>query len=874
MKELKQLSALFIVVMLHFYWGMTNNLFAYGSQAQLPETIQVVRTQERDCDDWDDAGGVNPPVQNINFSEYIKDVLPNEWNLQVEVAPGTFEVMPESLKAGAMAVKTFAWSKMVGAGGQRARDYGGDILDCDDDQYYAPERDLGNINAHLACDLINSPENCCENNYTTDCAVDETFNEVMKLVDANVILEIHYLASEADCAPYEHCLPQLSADQMALAGQPYHDILTEYYNSNNDLIFHPEQQFQQNDSIVMIGDGVRTRTEAAGARIRELPRGTVGTLTSQNAVAARFADGEIDYDWWEIRWDINGQEVTGWTADGFYVKQEDLNEVTYATPPPPPPDPNEVPAPDPNAVFEPVDGFVYPILHPDVQNPIDNTVIPFVDWSPDDEENECLEPGENDMWNINQNALGNEFCPGTCGVNSDCYHPGEDWNTCSGVLDDIGARVYSIANGRIHKKGVVPDSGHYLMIEHLLPEPKNLENYRLEGTDAPVNLDVPAMYAISENGIPNEAFRQVERIYSVYMHIDDPAHFSVDDVVRKGDWIGTIAAIGAPHLHFEIRLIGERSTLCGIAIVDPEEENWCGYCPSKQALTDRGHLDPSRLIAGYNANLPPDPVPNPPDEPVEPDPQPDVVEVVRDDCPSFQDVSSNDWHYNYVLRVAYDKVVTGTSPNFFEPDQPVTRAQMVTMLIRAQDPDFPSQCAEESFFNDVEDNHWAKCYIAEAQQRGIIEGYQTVDCTNDPNDPSPQEFFCPGRIVNRAQASKMIVESFPDIQAFYTANQNINDEFIDVSFAQPNPLQPWFYFYVNALVNFTPNGDSLTDPIIQGFAPGAIPEDCQLLDAERRQFCPQSQLTRGQAAKMICLSMHPEGCDLETLPCDLPAPQQ
>jgi hypothetical protein len=48
----------------------------------------------------------------------------------------------------------------------------------------------------------------------------------------------------------------------------------------------------------------------------------------------------------------------------------------------------------------------------------------------------------------------------------------------------------------------------------------------------------------------------------------------------------------------------------------------------------------------------------------------------------FKDVSTSDWFYQYVKNV-YDKgIMTGTSDDTFEPNRPVTRAELATVISR------------------------------------------------------------------------------------------------------------------------------------------------------------------------------------------------
>jgi len=95
-------------------------------------------------------------------------------------------------------------------------------------------------------------------------------------------------------------------------------------------------------------------------------------------------------------------------------------------------------------------------------------------------------------------------------------HSGEDWNDECGSDNDVGAAVYATANGTVVGFGAHGSygGGQALILRHV-------------------------------NG---DTF-----IYSLYLHIIISADLEFGDTVDRDQKIGTIAAIAAPHLHFELR---------------------------------------------------------------------------------------------------------------------------------------------------------------------------------------------------------------------------------------------------------------------------------------------------------------------------------
>lgn len=102
------------------------------------------------------------------------------------------------------------------------------------------------------------------------------------------------------------------------------------------------------------------------------------------------------------------------------------------------------------------------------------------------------------------------------------WHPGEDWNGVGGGDTDEGHPVYAVANGRVEAVGTWPTWGNIVVLEHRLPEGR--------------------------------------QVWSQYAHLHD-VHVRLDDVVRRGQQIGTIGHMidaqgnptGPAHVHVELR---------------------------------------------------------------------------------------------------------------------------------------------------------------------------------------------------------------------------------------------------------------------------------------------------------------------------------
>jgi hypothetical protein len=176
---------------------------ALFSHAVIPPAIRVGVTGYTKCFyniDGDPAQRVYYPFQRldiIDFRDYVKSVLPQEW-------PNAWHV--NSLRAGAMAVKMYAWWK-INLGMRTNYGVKFDVWGDTCDQYYNPNRRYA----------------------STDAAVDATWNYLMLL--NGQVSRIHYTASDAVCqnAGLSPCMSQNGSRDMAEAGSTWQQILAHYY---------------------------------------------------------------------------------------------------------------------------------------------------------------------------------------------------------------------------------------------------------------------------------------------------------------------------------------------------------------------------------------------------------------------------------------------------------------------------------------------------------------------------------------------------------------------------------------------------------------------------------------------------------------------
>ena len=153
---------------------------------KIPETIVVRITGQESCTE-----NMRYYMEEIDFKEYVKGVLPNEWG-------STWH--EESLKAGAIAVKMYAWSKYETAGF---------VWDCTWDQVYNPDKRYESI----------------------DQAVEETWDWIFITPNPGKPIRTYYNAWIGGCQERQeiNCMGQWNSKKDAENGMTWQEIITKYY---------------------------------------------------------------------------------------------------------------------------------------------------------------------------------------------------------------------------------------------------------------------------------------------------------------------------------------------------------------------------------------------------------------------------------------------------------------------------------------------------------------------------------------------------------------------------------------------------------------------------------------------------------------------
>ena len=101
----------------------------------------------------------------------------------------------------------------------------------------------------------------------------------------------------------------------------------------------------------------------------------------------------------------------------------------------------------------------------------------------------------------------------------------------------------------------------------------------------------------------------------------------------------------------------------------------------------------------------------------------------------FIDVKDEHWFYGDVEYMHVNEVFSGITPTTFEPETPMTRAMIVTVLYRLEGRPGVEQLTND--YSDVESDKWYTPAVLWASENGIVQGYE--DGKFYPDSPVSRE---------------------------------------------------------------------------------------------------------------------------------------
>ena len=149
----------------------------------------------------------------------------------------------------------------------------------------------------------------------------------------------------------------------------------------------------------------------------------------------------------------------------------------------------------------------------------------------------------------------------------------------------------------------------------------------------------------------------------------------------------------------------------------------------------------------------------------------DARRVVELNLPDgeYYDVPNDYWAVNEITEMSKLNYFVGYEGSYFKPNNPVTRAQVATLLVKALN---LNNSFEEQVFNDVPEEYWASGAINTLYREGYVNGYETNDFR--PKDPLTRDQLA--ALFSRAFELKETTKTadFNDVQPSNWAYQDIN----------------------------------------------------------------------------------------------------
>ena len=155
----------------------------------------------------------------------------------------------------------------------------------------------------------------------------------------------------------------------------------------------------------------------------------------------------------------------------------------------------------------------------------------------------------------------------------------------------------------------------------------------------------------------------------------------------------------------------------------------------------------------------------------------DIREANLSETNQFTDVNEGEWYNTAISTLVKLGIVNGRTPDAFEPNAPITRAEFATICARFDDSDY----SITDTFTDIS-THWAVSYIRESAARGWIKGYE-------------DNTFRPDRLITRAETMTLIN------RVLNRAPETTADLYAGMITWSDNVESAWYYLAVQEATN-------------------------------------------------------------------------
>ncbi|WP_233530902.1 S-layer homology domain-containing protein [Paenibacillus alkalitolerans] len=163
--------------------------------------------------------------------------------------------------------------------------------------------------------------------------------------------------------------------------------------------------------------------------------------------------------------------------------------------------------------------------------------------------------------------------------------------------------------------------------------------------------------------------------------------------------------------------------------------------------------------------------------------------------PAFSDVPKSSWYYGQVHAAVNLGIVTGTSPNTFEPGKSITRQEAAALLARALKHENGRVDGISLPFSDAGSvSEWAVPLVDAAYSLGLIQGYNGKIRPHDPISRQEAAVVFDRILQNAAWSKRIETEYASGIQLGWLYNQS-NEQFKkSIEASVINTISPrWFF---------------------------------------------------------------------------------
>jgi hypothetical protein len=148
----------------------------------------------------------------------------------------------------------------------------------------------------------------------------------------------------------------------------------------------------------------------------------------------------------------------------------------------------------------------------------------------------------------------------------------------------------------------------------------------------------------------------------------------------------------------------------------------------------------------------------------------------------FPDVPTSHSHYDAIVYVQSEGIVSGYSDSTFRPDTTINRAEFTKIIVKSMHTEEEIQKCDSLGFSDLQYGAWYVPYICMAQKDQLISGY-------------PNGTFGPEKTINFVEAAKILSNVFNTLNTFCSGPAPIAGS----DGCPTTSGHPWYEWFVRSL---------------------------------------------------------------------------